>query len=680
MDNTKKNTIIIAFIIFFGLLIAYSNHFNNGFHFDDIYAISKNVYITNLKNIPLFFKEAKTLTTISTNMNYRPMVATTLAVDYWLAGGLKPFYFHLSTFIWYIVLCVLIFFIFRFLLNKTFVDHKWNNYIAVLGSGLYALHTANAETINYILARSDVMSTLGVVASLAIYILKPNLRKYYFYIIPAVIGVFFKETVLVLPILLFFYIILFENDHSPDDVLLKKNTGSFYEAILKVLPVTVIILGLQALVLFKSQAIYIYSSPIYYFLTQTFVWVHYLFTFFLPFNLSADTDWRIITNFFDDRIIVGIIFTVIMLWLALKTSKKRETRLISFGIIWFFAALLPASLTPLAEVMNDHRLFFPFIGLMMSVVSAIGLFLLKHEKKIFSKKAYQVSILVIAVVILSSLAYGVFQRNKVWKNDETLWHDVTVKSPANARGLMNYGVVQMEKGDYQLALDYFERALVFTPYYSFLHINLGVLKSSTKSTVEAEQYFKNAILYGANYNEPYYFYSKFLKEQNRLDEAKQMSEKCLEINPAYLDCRYLLMEICQSLGLWDYLKTTAEQTLRISANDQSALKYLQAAKDLFEAIESNTEFVKKNPSPENYLNLSLFYYQNKLYIKSLEVSYEAIKLNPDYAEAYNNICAANNALKKYAEAILACEKAIELKKNYQLAKNNLIWAENQIKK
>src|SRR6266550_6507658 len=41
--------------------------------------------------------------------------------------------------------------------------------------------------------------------------------------------------------------------------------------------------------------------------------------------------------------------------------------------------------------------------------------------------------------------YATFQRNKVWNTEETLWRDVTIKSPRNPRGLMNYGNTLMTK-------------------------------------------------------------------------------------------------------------------------------------------------------------------------------------------------------------------------------------------
>ena len=58
---------------------------------------------------------------------------------------------------------------------------------------------------------------------------------------------------------------------------------------------------------------------------------------------------------------------------------------------------------------------------------------------------------------------------------------------------------------------------------------------------------------------------------------------------------------------------------------------------------------------------------------------EAIRLKPDFAEAYNNIAAAYEDLGMWDEAITAAKEAIRLKPDFQLAKNNLAWSESQKK-
>src|SRR6266705_2919448 len=77
-----------------GLLAAYANHFQNSFHFDDAHTIENNAAICELRNIPLFFRDATTFSSLPSNQSYRPLVSTLLAINYQLAHGLQPFWFH----------------------------------------------------------------------------------------------------------------------------------------------------------------------------------------------------------------------------------------------------------------------------------------------------------------------------------------------------------------------------------------------------------------------------------------------------------------------------------------------------------------------------------------------------------------------------------------------------------
>jgi tetratricopeptide (TPR) repeat protein len=86
------------------------------------------------------------------------------------------------------------------------------------------------------------------------------------------------------------------------------------------------------------------------------------------------------------------------------------------------------------------------------------------------------------------------------------------------------------------------------------------------------------------------------------------------------------------------------------------------------------EEVSKNKSSENYLQLSLRYYEAGQYEKCIEAGRESLKLRPDYALAYNNICAAYNNLTKYDEGVQACTQALKIEPGLEIARNNLNWA------
>ena len=83
------------------------------------------------------------------------------------------------------------------------------------------------------------------------------------------------------------------------------------------------------------------------------------------------------------------------------------------------------------------------------------------------------------------------------------------------------------------------------------------------------------------------------------------------------------------------------------------------------------------PAPETYLNASLALYQQGKFDESIQSAREALKLRPDYWEAWNNIAAAYNSESNWDEGIRAGQQAVRLRPDNQLARNNLIWAIQQ---
>jgi Tfp pilus assembly protein PilF len=301
----------------------------------------------------------------------------------------------------------------------------------------------------------------------------------------------------------------------------------------------------------------------------------------------------------------------------------------------------------------------------------------QKENKVHHSPIKSAIVIVFIAAILSAHAYGVHQRNKVWNSNESLWYDVAQKSPNNGRGLMNYGLSQMQKGNYSVAKTYFEKALKLSPNYPLLHINLGILHSAINDPIGAEQYFKKAITIDLYIDQSYYYYGSFLYSQKRYDEAKLMLKNSIMANPAYKFPRLLLLMIYNETEDWDNLKALAEETLTYLPNDPQCLSYIDAAKNKKSKIDIALETATKNPTAENYLNLSLFYYNAGKYDQCIEACKKAIQLKPDYALAYNNMCSAYNALKIFDKAIEAGKKAVSLQPDFELAKNNLKFAISQ---
>jgi protein O-mannosyl-transferase len=687
---------LVCLALLIGLIVTYSNHFNNPFHFDDDHTIVSNVWIRSTRNIPKFFTDGTTTSSLPSNQAYRPGLTTLNTIDYaiasknplkidknplYLLDGLNPFYYHLDIFICFILQAVLMFLVFRKILDLT-VTHQWNKYFALFMVALYCFHTATAETINYIISRSDGFSTLMVLLSLYLYIYFPAKRKFQFYLLPYIAGFFVKEPTLMLSPILFVYIALFEKQIDLSRLFSKENWRKTISAFMAVLHILLIGAGLYLLSFLLTPKTWLPGiiSRWDYLITQPFVMVQYFKTFLLPTELSADTDWKPLTSIFSIKFILGLMFVAGMIWLAFRVSRRKEFRPLSFGIFWFFIALIPSSsIIPLSEVLNDHRVFFPYIGLVLGLSWILIYYvILKNEKK-YLQSSLRFIVPILAFALITGHAYGTYQRNKVWSSYESLWYDVTQKSPWNGRGLMNYGLSQMRIGNLPVAKEYFEKALKITPNYSLLHINMGVLLTAMNDPIGAEMYFKNAIALNSYPDQAYYYYGNFLKNQKRYDEAIEMLKYSVSLNPAFLEPRRALMAAYFETEDWGALSLLATETLQYVPGDAECIAYIDAGKNKKTKLDIAKELVTMQPNADNYLNLSLKYYEAGLYQDCIDACYEAIKIKPDFAAAYNNICSACNELKQYDKAIEACNKAIALQPDFELAKNNLKLAKNNLK-
>lgn len=562
-DVRADRKVLAGLVVILAIVtLAYSNHFKNSFHFDDSHTIIDNPYIRDLGNLGLIFSDTRTFSSLPPNRVYRPVVTASLAVDYAIAGGLEPFYFHVSTFLWFCLQILLMYVLFRTVLDSTRPDDR-NRWVAMSAAVLYGVHPAIAETVNYVIQRGDLYSTLGVIAGLVLYARFPSQRRFGWYLLPVAVAILSKPPALIFPVILFVYVRLFEQERLS-------------AALKKCVPALLLtaVVGYVLVAMTPPSFAPTIGSGYSYRITQPLVALRYFRSFFLPTHLTADTDFVAVNSVFERGAWLGFIFVIAVVAAAAWCSKQRDWRPTAFGLWWFLLALVPTSVFSLSEVENDHRMYFPFVGLMLSVCWTVALEIYQRQ---FWSRAATVAGVGAVVLVCSTMVVAARQRNEVWRTDESLWLDVTIKSPRNGRGLMNYGLTQMEKGDYRKALDYFERAAVFNTAYSSLEINRAIANGGLNQDDAAERHFRRAIELAPNSAESHYFYARWLRQKNRVIEAVTELERAMALNADYMPARYLAMQAYTDQADWTGLRTVAESTLRLIPSDATATSFLKRA-------------------------------------------------------------------------------------------------------
>lgn len=653
---------LFVLLLFCAVGLTYANHFENGFHFDDFHSITDNVFIRDLKNVPKFFTDPATSSMLPANRAWRPIVTLSLAIDYRLGRGYAPFYFHSSTFLWFLVLLALMLALFASVVRRCWPQGP-SFWIAWFSVAWYALHPAMAETVNYVIQRAEVISTCGVVAAVAFYAALPNLRRYHLYLVPALVGVLAKPPALIFPLLLLTYIFVVEE---------QAETRKLAAVLRRTAPAIGLMVLLAILQTAMTPKTFVAGavSGFGYRITQPYVAFRYFSSFFLPLHLSADTDLMPLSSIWTLEVFGGMLFLVSLGILIVRTARRSETRSIAFGLSWFVVALIPTSAFPLAEVENDHRMFFPFVGLSLAVLSAAGLLAQRLPERTRRE------IMAAALSCLLLLALGTHRRNQVWRTEESLWQDVAMKSPHNGRGLMNYGLTQMTKGDTQKALLLFEQAGIYSPNYPLLEINLGIANAALHQDREASLHFRRAIELNPQLADGYFYYGRWLAGQDHREEAITQFRTAIAKNPQLLDARYLLMAAYAQTDQWSELGLLAEDTLKISPGDQVARGYARAQPDRSVTPVSVKASLQTR---ESFLELSLEQYRAGNYLGSIDAANQALRVDPNYAEAYNNIAAAYAAEGNWDSAVAAAEQAVRLKPDFSLARNNLAWAQSHLR-
>jgi protein O-mannosyl-transferase len=283
--------------------------------------------------------------------------------------------------------------------------------------------------------------------------------------------------------------------------------------------------------------------------------LHYLFTQFrvigtylrllaLPANQNLDYDYPVYTTFFTPPVFLSFLLLASLMAVAIylhrisrQSAARRPTpdfhnpaastqafdpalRLISFGILWFFLALsIESSLIPIDDVIFEHRLYLPSFG---ALAAFAVLFLLGMERiRLLGIKLT----IVIAGIMVASLALATFQRNHVWGDDVRLWQDVVRKSPAKARPYNNLGVALTEAGRYREAIEILAVAIEVKPSHPHAYNNLGRAYILTDQTRAALPLLNRAILLDPNYVDAHINLAAALNIEGKFSEAIQLLER-----------------------------------------------------------------------------------------------------------------------------------------------------------
>jgi tetratricopeptide (TPR) repeat protein len=657
-------------------ILAYSNTFHSTFHFDDFTYIVGNATIRNIYNLQGIW-------------NYYPCRFVTflsLALNYHFSQ-LDVIGYHLfniavhicsALLVWWLVLLT-----FSTPAMKMEKISRHANVLALFAGLVFVSHPVQIEAVTYICQRAASMAALFYLTSLCLYI-KSRLSQHsvpirFYYagsLIAAITAMFTKEIAITLPLMIVLYeLCFFENIKT----LNWKRIIPFLATLL-LIPLTMLLTRSKFFHEIQSIAQGPEGiSPMHYLLTQFRVMVTYLRLIFLPLNQNFDYDYPIFKNIFDLPVLSSLLFLLTILFFAKYLFSKY--RLVSFSILWFFLALLPeSSLLPQKDVIFEHRLYLPLVGFSIFLVSSIYYLLGKNPLRT-----------VVIILTLTVACYSVltFQRNKLFKNEFTLWNDAVQKSPHKARAFMSRGSEYFQQNRFDLAMSDYNKALEIDPRYLDVYTDRSDIYFHLGKIDQAIEDLNKAIKINPNREEFYFNLGKIYAAQGNYTKAILEFSKSIEINPYRAQSYVNRGESYVKLGnydqaILDYTRAIGTDPMNAEAyNNRGAVYGSQgdlsdAASDLNKAIEIAPHYTEAynnlvavyaqqkksmgiNPTTDkDYFIRGSFYFKQGEFTKAIADFTEAIKKNPKFVQAYNDRGLAYYKEGGYSPAINDYNKAIEL--------------------
>lgn len=468
--------------------MIYSNTLRAAFQFDDKLNIVDNLIIRDIRNLwpPT---GARWFGLLTFSLNYR-------------AGGVNPFGYHLVNICIHLFTALSVYLLVRLTFNTpyfkgyqgTVVSESWFAFACAV---LFVAHPIQTQAVTYIVQRFASLATLLFMMSLDLYILArlatgdresslPSVRtrsrgaRLFLYAAAlsfALLSLRTKENAYTLPAVIVMYDLMFICGLSQllDAVRNRwRAVASLSALALAFFAFALNWYGLQ--VLFDKLKATNEISRHDYLVTQFRVIATYLRLLFVPVGQTIDHHYKVYSDAFAPEIAASLALIALLTGLAVylyNVSKEGNPclRLASFGILWFFITLsVESSIIPIIDLMFEHRLYLPSIGMILAVAAAFVYALEKTALKRSLARKSAAGILATAVIALSCAAYA---RNEVWKTELTLWSDAIAKKPLNPRGYNMVGSYYQANFRIYDAIGYFRKALEVDSSYAEARSNLG---------------------------------------------------------------------------------------------------------------------------------------------------------------------------------------------------------------
>jgi tetratricopeptide (TPR) repeat protein len=486
-------------------------------------------------------------------------------------------------------------------------------------AALFALHPLHVESVAWIAARKDVLSTFfWLLAMLAYvrYVKQPGAARYLLVLLIFALGLMAKPMLVTLPFVFFLL------DYWP----LQRKIS--WRLLVEKIPFIVLSIASSVIAFLTQQS----SGSIFAALPLKFricnaliSYMKYIEKMIWPSRLAMYYPHPV-ENVSVLYAVISAIPLLAVTILVIRFAKNH--RYLATGWFWYLGTLIPVIgvIQVGIHAMADRYTYITLTGLFIIIAWGLPELL----KKLLSASPVEspqrkIALGLSMVIVLTTLGICAHRQTSYWKNSFTLFSHTIEVTQNNWLAHNNLGNAYVRLGRYEEAIEAYKQAIKINPNLTETHTNLGVVYNKLGRYQYAIDTFKQAIKIKPDYAEAHYNLGIAYGSLSRWSEAIETFKQAIKIKPDYAEAYYNLGVAYTGLDRWPEAIDAYLQTIKIDPNYAKAYNNLGAV----------------------YINLSRW-------SEAIETFKQAIKIKPDYEGAYLNLGVAylaigdkNSALAEY---------------------------------
>lgn len=567
-----------VFVIVASVLAVYANSCDGPFIADDIPGITKNPDIQSLGTSLRALTDDR-----QSPLSGRPLVSLTFAMNY-AAGELGEWGYHAVNVAIHLLNALLVFAMARSVLANPRWREAYGNVAVHLAGAtalVWAMHPLHTETVNYVVQRTELLVAFFYLAAFTCAAIGCDGKRSHAWsmlVVPcAILGVFCKEVIVSLPLV----ILLYDAFFGAGGVMaaLRKRPMMYVGLFGSWIALGAIIAGgPRSASVGLSHAI----TPWEYLLTQSRVLIEYLLLSFWPASLTISyADWSIARTVGE---VVGSGFVIVLLLALSLFGLVRRSSAGLLGLSCFLILAPTSSFVPIVtEVAAERRMYLPLVA-----ITLLFLIVLHHLYRKVSGTNFvsaRNGLIATALTLALMLASRTFARNEKYQEALSIWSTAAAVRPSNHVAHCGVGHTLLELKRPQEALSSLQRSVELKADYIDGLFHRGRAFHQLKQYADEVTSFRRVLEldpqhYDAMYNlglalqldnrhgEAVTVYSNLLKEKRnnaraslnmgvalsslgRNKEAAQALRSALVVDPSLANARYNLAWTLSKLGRLD---------------------------------------------------------------------------------------------------------------------------------